>query len=603
MQLLYALRLCGVIAVAEQSALTLDEKMEFLSRLEIFESLEEDELAALAGISQQYAFAEGAVVIHQRDVADRLYLVESGRLEAVSINDDGVSRRVTQYMPYTWFNDVWLFNPGTHPCSIRARQNGRMLVIHSADFLKFLGQYKDVLDILGLSDEAYEELEKSPLAKVERRYRKIKLVPGELVELETKRSRWVFVVKATLPALGMIGVPLLIYLGLSGSFPNLDSLWAISLAALFGLLFFLVVVFVWLDWANDYLIITNQRLVHYEFDLRTLSGKGKDTLMDQVQSVETVIPNIYSKILYLGTARVTTAAQSVLYFDYLNRPERIEAAISNIRGRRRSMDEGQFKATMRQSVQNYFNIPDPLKPLKEVTPIIEEEELTILRRFWGWLTSFRLYRYRMEQGGTITYRKHLFALFVELLWPLGVALVLTLALLLLNFLAADQYAGFVIVFMLIDVLWIIWRTEDWRNDTFQVTDRYVIDIDRRPFGFGESRKQAQLDNIQNVEADRPNFLATIFNFGQVEVETAGADSNIVFESVSNPEGIKNDIFKKRSKFQAQKQKSQAERQRREYAVLLDVFMQESELDRIERRTPDFNALEEIVENVIRDKDK
>ncbi|MCP5100222.1 MAG: cyclic nucleotide-binding domain-containing protein [Chloroflexi bacterium] len=588
--------------MAEQTALTLDEKIEFLSRLEIFSLLEDDELAELAGISQQYAFAADSVVIHQRDVADKLYLVESGRLEAVSINDEGVSRRMTQYLPNSYFNDVWLFNPGTHHCSIRARRDGRMLIIKSTDFLTFLGKHRDLLDELELSEEAREELVKSPLAKVERRYKKIKLVPGELVELETKRSRWVFFGKVFPLILGMIGVPLLLYWGLSSAFENMNPLWGLSLSGLSGLLFFLVAVFQWMDWANDYLIITNKRLVHYEFDLRSLSGKGTDTLIDQVQSVETVIPNIYSKILNLGTARVTTAAQSVLYFDYLNSPERVEAAINGIRGRKRSMDEGQFKATMRHSVENYFNISDPLVPLKEEKPVVEKAEPTAVARFISWLTAFRLYRYRVEQGGTITYRKHVFALFVELMWPLGGAIIIAIALLLLSYLELGQFAGYVIVLALIDVLWIIWQTEDWRNDTFQVSDRYVIDIDRRPFGFGESRKQAQLDNIQNVEADRPNFLATIFNFGHVEVETAGADSNIVFESISNPEAIKNDIFKKRSKFQAQIQRGQAERQRKEYAVLLDVFMQERELDRIERRTPDFEALEDMIDSVTQDRE-
>jgi hypothetical protein len=570
-----------------EEALSFEEKIDFLGSLEIFEDLLDGELEDLARVSQQYAFDDKAVVIHQGDVANYLFIVESGRLEAVSINEEGVSRRLTQYLPGEYFDDEWLFNPGTHPCSIRGRRNGRLILIKSEDFLKFLAKHKAAFNKLALSDEAHDALEKSPLAKVDRRYRSIKLVPGELVELETPRSRWVLFAKIFLPMLGLLSVPALIYWTVTATFENLGMNWVAFLVGLFAFVFLLIVLFQWLDWANDYLVITNKRLVHIEFDLRSLSAKGKDTLLDQVQSVETVIPNLFSSILNLGTARVTTSAQTVLYFDYLNEPERVKNAINLIRGRKRSMSVGEFKATMRKSVENYFQISETLVKLDEYNPPPIDTTPQFVKS-WRKFRKFRLYQYRIEDGGTITYRKHVFALFVDLLWPMGVALVLAVSLVLLNFLGLDQYVGIVIVVGLIDLIWFIWRTEDWRNDTFQITEQYVIDIDRRPFGFGESRKQAQLDNIQEVEADRPNFLATIFNFGNVEVETAGADSSIVFENVSNPTGVKNDIFKKRSKFQDQKRKNEAERQRREYAVLLDVFKQEQEMERVNRRTPDFD---------------
>lgn len=584
--------------MAEQTALTFTEKIAFLQKLEMFEELDDAELDALARITTQYEFSEGAVLVHQGDVADRLFMVESGRVEAVSINNEGVSRRETQFLPYDTFNDVWLFNPATHLSSIRARRDGRLLIIKSADFIKFLNNHPNVLNKLALTDEAIAELEKSPLARPGRRYKSIKLVAGELVELETKRSGWVLVAMLFLPVLGLITIPLLLFWLLPPTLPNLGMTWVLGIAGFFAFIFLIIVLFQWIDWANDYLIITNKRLVHVEFDLRSFSVKGKDTLMDRVQSVEIVTPNLLSTILNLGTARVTTAAQTVLYFDYLNNPSRVKEVINDIRERKQTMQKGDFKATMRQSLENYFAIDNPLHKLKEEPPPPLPERRTPLTALLKFFKSFRLYRYRIEEGSTITYRKHIFALLVEVVWPLGIALLLGVLLLGLRWLELDGYAGFVFIAGLIDMLWIIWRTEDWRNDTFQVTDRYVIDIDRRPFGFGESRKQAQLDNIQDIEADRPNFLATLFNFGKVEVETAGADSNIIFENISDPERIKNDIFKKRTKFLEQKQKGQAEAQRREYAVLLDVFLQEQEMDRVGRRTPDFdNALDALAETL------
>jgi hypothetical protein len=123
-----------------------------------------------------------------------------------------------------------------------------------------------------------------------------------------------------------------------------------------------------------------------------------------------------------------------------------------------------------------------------------------------------------------------------------------------------------------------------------VTDRYVIDIDRKPFGFGESRKQAELGNVQNVNADRPGLIPTIFNFGNVIIETAGATADITFESVPSPSVIQSDIFKRRDAEQQKKQFADGERRRKEYAVLLDVYKQAEEQGRLPRRTPEFHEV-------------
>jgi uncharacterized membrane protein YdbT with pleckstrin-like domain len=148
----------------------------------------------------------------------------------------------------------------------------------------------------------------------------------------------------------------------------------------------------------------------------------------------------------------------------------------------------------------------------------------------------------------------------------------------------------------INFLWFVWVFEDWRNDTFQVTDRYVVDIDRQPFGTGESRKQAELGNVQNVNADRPGLLNTIFNFGNVNIETAGASADIVFEMVVNPSRVQSDIFQRREKFAQGQRIREGQQRRKEYAVFIDAYQQATEQNRLpERRTPfpeDFDDFED-----------
>lgn len=579
--------------------LSFNEKVAFLGSLEIFSRLESQDLAYIAAITKQYAFEKGRVLIHQGDVADKLHIIHSGRVEAYSINEDGITRRERMYIPGQIFEDSWLFNPSTHAASIRARQDGIMMIIDSEPFLKLLADknFQHIARDLNLSDEAEEQYRKSPLALGNRRYKSINLVPGELVEFETKRSRWVLFAKLFFPLLLLSTIPTLTYLYLPTIFQNLGMSWVIATTLLFTILFGLYALFEYIDWANDYLIITNKRLVHFEFQLRSLSGSGQDTLIEQVQSVETARPNLISTILDIGTARVTTAALSVLYFDYLPEPEVVERTINDIKSRKGQLSASSEKANMRRSVEQYFQIPEMLHELdqeKPPRPPLTQWEKAV--KTWNELPR---YRYRTEEGSVITYRKHIFALFIETIWPLSIFFLLILSLFVLRYLQLDGFAWVIFILMFLDGLVILWQAEDWRNDTFQLTETDVIDIDRLPFGFRESRKQARLDNIQNVEAVRPNVFATIFRFGNVEIETAGADSKIVFENVANPQGIKNDVFKKRDKFEKEKAAKRAETERKRYAIALDVFLQERELDRIGRRTPDFDqAIEDIAEQVL-----
>jgi hypothetical protein len=134
--------------------------------------------------------------------------------------------------------------------------------------------------------------------------------------------------------------------------------------------------------------------------------------------------------------------------------------------------------------------------------------------------------------------------------------------------------------------WLVWRLEDWRNDIYQITDRYVMDIDRSPFGFGESRKQADLGNVQNATANKPGIVATLFNYGNVTVETAGASPDIIFERVAHPNRVQSDIFKRREQYRNRQRIQEGEQRRKEYAVLLDVYHQAQEQERIPKRTPD-----------------
>jgi hypothetical protein len=251
------------------------------------------------------------------------------------------------------------------------------------------------------------------------------------------------------------------------------------------------------------------------------------------------------------------------------------------------VDEGLAQAAMRQSVERHFQV-DPYLTQVEIAAPASLVVGNVPPRETAWQSFWRRYAWRDERPSGITYRKHFFALLKETLYPLLVLLAIIIIGTLLVVFSGPLPGGWWIllgVLVLLDLGYLVWEIEDWRNDLFQLTDRYVVDIDRRPFGFGESRKQASLGNIQNVSANRPNFLATLFNYGNVKVETAGATADIVFENVPSPGVIQADIFRKLDAFRQQQRIQEGKMRRDEYAVLLDVYKQATEQNRIPRRTP------------------
>lgn len=587
------------------------ERAEFLSRLAVFEDLTDEELAALARIVEEYSFSRGSVIAYQRDVADCLYIVREGRLFATAVDDNGIVRDSRSYFTGDYFEDRWLFVQEAHPATVKGGSDGRLYIIRGEKFLQFLNTHPGVLNrlapdvdddgnvLLGLSEEAWELAQKTRIT-ADRASAAISLLPDELVEFQARRSYYYLLLRVLLPALGLLIVPTAAFILLGAQESTaLGGNLRLVVAGLLFVVFLGLTLFQYLDWYNDYFVITNKHLAHKEFSLLTFQSNIIKVPIDQIQSVEIDRPTFLSNLLNFGTARVTTAASvGVVYFDNIDNPGRVQATLNALRQRVRELDAGRVQATMRESLESHFHARPNLVPVKgeddEETAVTPQPGLSI------WQKIYRMYAWRVEDNGIITYRKNLLVLLQQISLPIGFMLAVLfidwILITFFNFTISSLILGSGLLFIIL-LGWLIWRAEDWRNDTFQVTDEFVVDIDRKPFGFGESRKQAPLSNVQNVNAIRPNFWATLFRYGHVKIETAGATADITFENVSNPTQIQSDIFRKRDQYRARQRIKEGANRRKEYAVLLDVYKQAIEQERLPRRTPDDADIPGYMDNI------
>lgn len=141
-------------------------------------------------------------------------------------------------------------------------------------------------------------------------------------------------------------------------------------------------------------------------------------------------------------------------------------------------------------------------------------------------------------------RRHLMKLLERNALPLSLALVLIgFAIWNASSRTAFISVAMALVFLLLSLISVrmIFQLYDWGNDSFIVTNRRVIRIERAYF-VSERRHEAGLRQIQNVSIQVKNPVQQLFNFGDVLIETAGRVGLIRFDGVPNPREVQIRIF-------------------------------------------------------------
>ena len=127
--------------------------------------------------------------------------------------------------------------------------------------------------------------------------------------------------------------------------------------------------------------------------------------------------------------------------------------------------------------------------------------------------------------------------------------------------------------MLVLIPWWLYRYVDWRNDIYQVSDKFIFDIERRPLGT-EVKKAAPLENILSLEHERVGFLGYMLNYGLVRINVG--ETKFVFRNVHEPARIQQDIFNRIYTLRRKREKVGALKQRQRFVDVIEVYHQSAE---------------------------
>lgn len=543
-----------------------------LRHIPLFCELTTPELTEIAELMEHYSVRQDQVLLHQGDLLNQLLVLHTG---SISTYQDSAEEEQVNFRPMEpgdHYGSEALLQDVVCEVSARALEPSEIYLLSRERFEHFLDENPEIADRLSIPEtpeEPWDDLVLDWMSLDER------------VLFFATKSYWVL--------LGKLVVPLILAL-----FFGVLALTLQRWEPLLGIMFLVIPVAVIraLDWRNDHYVITDKRVVHHESKLLSLRVTVDQAPLHQIQNVTSIRPSPTARALNIGTLIIETAGnRGAIEFRHIDDPPSCLHTLFEATDTAQSISHASRQTTIRSTIQQAFV---PQKPHTEVDTDDEsdsqhsewdlenhkadngdDESGSVLSAIGNAVNSI-LPRFRTESGGVVTWYKHPFVL-INYTWK-PAALLLIAGTVAIIWLALGNSLsviwGLALAFLwLTSLFWFVWQYEDWRNDIFQMTDSHIIDIDRLPFGFRESKRQAALEQIQNINSVIPNVWARIFNYGNVIIETAGATGDLVFEWIMKPRAVQAEIFERMERTRAERQSLEAERRSQEMAQWFSVYDQ------------------------------
>jgi hypothetical protein len=328
--------------------------------------------------------------------------------------------------------------------------------------------------------------------------------------------------------------------------------------------------------------VTDQRVVWVEKVIWLYESRDEAPLTT-ILAVNTAT-TFLGRLLDYGSVIIKTFTGEIT-FRKLRDPQQMVAYIDEYRTRVQRGAERKEKWKIDQEIRERLGLEEDEYPETAVEeqpveiPAGEQEEKQSVSS--GFFKNF--FTMRFEQDGVITYRKYWPTLFGKIWLPTLLIFLVLLAMIILvsafqsNWISA-QTAQILFVLSIAFILfvlipWWIYRYVDWRNDIYQVSDKNIIDLERKPLGT-EVKKSAPVENILSLEHERVGFMGYMFNYGQVTINVG--DTRFVFRNVHDPARVQQDIFNRMYSLRRQKEKVEAAQQRQRFVDVIEVYHQNVE---------------------------
>lgn len=537
----------------------------------LFRGLDDARIAHVVTKFEPVELDEGTLVINEGDEGDEFFVIFQGKV------------RVTRKLRHKE-RDLGLLGPGDYfgeeALLFKRHRSASVMVVEPTVLLR-LGR-----------DQFFELLQEFPQIKMnlsataQSRHlaRKEKfdwLGKDEVIYLITRKHVIFLLIGLIAPIFfGVASIPVIAY---GFSTYSLALSRAATIGGLLGIVgSILWGIWKWMDWGNDYYIVTNQRVVWLERVI-VLYDSRREAPLTAILAVN-VTSSQLGRILNYGDVNVRTFTGGFLMRN-ASGPKQFAEFIQGFQARAENLLKQADTEAMEETLRKRLSRPEaeqpprpaPPQPPGEAIPN-QEKKPSALREI---LDTFLKVRY--ERGKVVTYRKHWLLLLRKIWLPsLGFAslVAVTIALAFGNFLSdLDSLSRFYLVVIagflyLIAFMWWGYHYLDWNNDIYCLTPTGILDVERKPLG-REVKKTASLDSILSLEHTRDGIVELLFNFGNVTINVG--ETKFIFRGVHNPDLVHQDITDYMEARTRKKQAAERVRERERMVDWLVTYRRQTEI--------------------------
>ena len=522
---------------------------QFLEQSFLFNGLDDEDLRYIASFVLVRNFQKDELIVQQGSRADAIHILAAGKVQLGKAND-GKYSSPTMLVPGDIFGENALFPREVNRYSAICYAPAMVITLPRKYFPQLVREMPIFRENLLHYQSSLILLRKKKPSWVNQ---------GERVYAFTQKSPVLFLLKQLVPTL------VLLVVSASGFFAYQSEVWWAVIACGLAFLVLLAVDF-WqfIDWQNDYYIITNQRVIWLEKVILLYDSRSEASL-ENILAVNTEM-NLFGRMFDFGNVIVKTYTGQIK-LRYVRRPHYFAAIAEQLVQRNKTSGSAVDKERIRQTLRNKLEGGDLPQPAQTKSMPAEAMPTRQKELLGGW------FRMRTQDGATITYHKHIFGFIRDsYLYALGIVGTVG-AIFFWEMIGYTIPLWFYMVLISACVLMflvIIYQYWDWRNDIYQVTADQIFDIDKKPLG-DEDRKVAQIENILSTEYKRNGIFGLVFNFGTVYIKVGNSEFN--FEDVADPPSVQQDIIQRQLGLKKKKAEKTAEAENDKISEWLRAYHQ------------------------------
>lgn len=527
-----------------------------LESIPLFARLSASQLEPINRALEKRAYRAGEEIFAQGSAADGMIIIASGEAALFRTSEDGSQTPLATIAAGQSVNQEALFAEAAQSATLRAAQPVTTLKLTRAAFARILEEQPELGAVFGLSG-GREQARISPQFAEQR--------DDEEILLQTHRHWWSFLRSAWLPLLLMLGM-------WAGAYLLERQVLSFALLALSLVLPGLALVYFYLEWRNDSVIVTDQRIIRINRTILALYRQVTQVGLESVHEINFEFPSYdpFARLFRYGKVIVKTAgAQGNLELDFMPNPEQFQKLIIEDRGYFESRKAQRHHKIVRAELHRWMASETDEEDITSSSAASDKDPEPI-RGSNGYLSS------RIEMSnGDIVYRKHVSVWARHTFVPLAIILVAFAALALsAAFIGPDlRLIAMPVAFvgLLVGCLAYYWMDWDWRNDLYIISEDTITLVRKRPFFLQSVRDQILVERIDNVESVTRGILAALMRYGDVRMSLVGADEPKMFHRVSNPQEIQQEISRRQHNKAERRAKYDALQQRQILGEYLDTM--------------------------------